>query len=132
MLGEILKAARQSKGVTQAELADILGITQQGVARWERGKSYPTAETLITLADFFEVSTDYLLGREVRKNLLFNDEEKKLVAGYRNLDKVKRQILCNMLAFLTSPQGANTGNLVQKNKNGHNLYSNNGNNVVIA
>ncbi len=132
MLERTLKEARQSKGITQAELADVLGITQQGVARWENGKSNPTLETLITLADFFGVSTDSLLGRTGMKNVLFNEEEKKLVAGYRTLDKAKRQTLCNMLAFLTSPQGANTGNVVQKNKNGHNLYTNNGNNVVLA
>ena len=106
MLEKNLKEARQRKGITQAELADALGITQQGVARWESGKSYPTVETLITLADFFEISTDSLLGRDVKKNLLFNDEEKKLVAGYRTLDKAKRQTLCNLLAFLTSPKGA--------------------------
>lgn len=123
MLEKKLKEARQSKGITQAELADALGITQQGVARWESGKSKPNVETLITLADFFEMSTDSLLGRDGKKNLFFNDEEKKLVAGYRTLDKAKRQTLCNMLAFLTAPQGISMGTVVQKNKSGHNRYA---------
>lgn len=126
MLEKTLKKARQGKGITQAELADVLGVTQQGVARWERGKSNPTIETLITLADFFEMSTDSLLGRDGKKFLLFNDEEKNLVAGYRNLDKAKRKTLCNLLAFLTAPQSLNMGKVQTNN------YVSNGNNLIMA
>ena len=132
MLSKTLKDLRKRKDITQADLADILGITQQAVARWERDKSEPDIKTLKQLAEYFSVSTDYLLGSKTKDLRIFSDDEKQLVNGYRTLDNAKKQTLFNMLAFLISPQGANTGNIIQNNRNGNNLYSNNGNNIVMA
>ena len=129
MLSDILKDLRQRKDITQAELAEYLGITQQAVARWERNKSEPDLETLKTLANYFNVSTDYLLGNE-RRN--FGDDEERLISEYRKLDVFKKKTLLSMLAFLISPQGATAGNVVQSTQNGHNLYSNSGNNIVMG
>ena len=50
--------------MSQAELANILGVAQQTVASWERAKSSPNYEILQNIADFFHVSTDFLLGRD--------------------------------------------------------------------
>lgn len=59
----LLKELRREKAISQAKLAEILGLTQDSVSLWEKGKSIPATPYLIKLADFFGVSTDYLLGR---------------------------------------------------------------------
>lgn len=60
---ERLKELRKQKNISQAELAPILGLSQQAIAKWETEKSSPDPEMLSKLADFFDVTSDYLLGR---------------------------------------------------------------------
>ena len=59
-----LKELRKIKGVTQRQMADLLGIAERNYQRYETGIVDPTASNSIKLADFFEVSVDYLLGRD--------------------------------------------------------------------
>lgn len=63
MLSERIKALRNEKGISQTVLANQIGLTQQAVAKWEKGVSEPDSEMLQKLASFFDVSVDYLLGR---------------------------------------------------------------------
>ena len=56
-----LKELRQQKNLTQAKVADSLGITQKSYPRWENGKVTPTPEKLSKIAKFYGVTTDYLL-----------------------------------------------------------------------
>ncbi|MGE6601484.1 helix-turn-helix domain-containing protein [Lysinibacillus fusiformis] len=63
MLSIRLKALRTQQRKTQQEIADLLGITRQGYAKYENNLGEPDNSTLAKLADYFEVSTDYLLGR---------------------------------------------------------------------
>jgi len=58
-----LKGQRKSKGLTQKQIADLLGITERGYQNYEIDKSTPNYEMLLKLADYFEVSLDYLTGR---------------------------------------------------------------------
>jgi len=60
---ERLKELRKDKGVTQKAMAEFLGMVEQAYQMYEYGKREPNHETTIKLADFFEVSVDYLLGR---------------------------------------------------------------------
>ncbi len=62
MIAEKIKALREARGFTQAELARQLGITRNGVNSWEQGLSMPSPAYLVELAKLFRVSTDYLLG----------------------------------------------------------------------
>lgn len=64
MTSERIKALREARGWTQAELARRLSITRNGVNSWEQGLSMPSPACLIDLAKLFSVSTDYLLGVE--------------------------------------------------------------------
>lgn len=59
---ERLKKLRTDKEISQAKLAMILGLTQQAIDRWEKGKNEPSMEMLMRLAAYFEVSVDYLVG----------------------------------------------------------------------
>lgn len=64
MTADKIKALREAKGWTQADLARKLGITRNGVNSWEQGLSTPSPACLVDLATVFSVSTDYLLGIE--------------------------------------------------------------------
>lgn len=57
-----LKKARNDSGFTQREVSDAIGIAQSAIARYETGKLEPCLEVLGTLADFYGVSVDWLLG----------------------------------------------------------------------
>ena len=60
---ERLRLLRSGKGVSQKQVADDIGITEVGYRNYEAGRRKPTFDVLPSIADFFNVSTDYLLGR---------------------------------------------------------------------
>ncbi|KYC71666.1 helix-turn-helix transcriptional regulator [Heyndrickxia faecalis] len=76
MFGKRLSALRKQKGLSQYELADKLGYSRGQIANYEQGKREPDYETLQKIADFFDVTTDYLLGRTDIRTL--NDEDDSL------------------------------------------------------
>lgn len=61
--GERLKQLRKEKNLTQTELGNKINVTKVSISGYESGNRSPDTDTLQRLADFFEVSTDYLLGR---------------------------------------------------------------------
>ena len=61
-LADSLKRFRQHFGVTQQQVADALNIHKQAWQRYESGKVVPAVTAIIALADFFNVSIDYLVG----------------------------------------------------------------------
>ena len=61
-LGENIRRLRREKGVTQETLADFLGVTFQSVSRWEREEGFPDIALLPSIASFFGISVDDLLG----------------------------------------------------------------------
>lgn len=61
---ERLKELRIEHGLSQAALANIIGVSQKAVDYWEREINEPKATYIVLLADYFMVSTDFLLGRE--------------------------------------------------------------------
>ena len=58
-----VKQLRKNKHLTGEQLCNILGITKTGISYWENGRSVPDNVMLLKLADFFDVSIDYLLGK---------------------------------------------------------------------
>lgn len=60
---ERIRVLRQEKGLKQREMADILGIKLRSYQNYEGGDRRPDYEGLVALADYFGVTTDYLLGR---------------------------------------------------------------------
>ena len=68
VLGKQLQLVRKNKGVTQAQVAAELGVTQNAYSNWEKGKAAPSIESLIKLADFFDTSIDFLCGRKWQMN----------------------------------------------------------------
>ena len=64
VIAERLKELRIEKNISQMQLAAATGLSQSAIARWELGKSEPTASAIIVLSEFFGESADYLLGLE--------------------------------------------------------------------
>lgn len=62
-VGQRIAFLREKRGLSQAALADKLNLSQSSVAMWESGQRGMKGDTLTLLADFFGVSSDYLLGR---------------------------------------------------------------------
>lgn len=63
MFAERLRQLRLDEGITQSELAVIANLSLRGYRKFELGENSPNMVTLITLADYFNVSLDYLVGR---------------------------------------------------------------------
>lgn len=67
-LGERIKELRIEKGLSQGALAQQIGVSQKAIDYWERGINEPKATYIIRLADFFDVTADFLLGRSKSEN----------------------------------------------------------------
>lgn len=63
MFPDLLKELREKEGLTQGKMADSLNVPVRTYGSWERGERQPDFDTLVKIADHFNVSTDYLLGR---------------------------------------------------------------------
>lgn len=65
---ERLKQLRDERGVSQAVVSKEMGVSRYAVYAYEKGKSAPTLDGLVALADYFDVTLDFLLGRsDIRK-----------------------------------------------------------------
>lgn len=68
-----IKALRAARGMTQAQLASLCGVHQTAVSQWEKGRTDPDKNSIITLSEIFNVSADTIMGLEQRnekKNLI--------------------------------------------------------------
>ena len=99
MKKNVLKNLRENQELSQRELAEILGVSQQTVASWEVSRTEPNHDILQKIADLFNVSTDYLLGREVA-GASISEEEKRLLSDYQSLNAEGKQTLLNVLSGL--------------------------------
>lgn len=67
--GNRLKTLRIKKKLTQQQLADLLGLTKSVISAYENGLRYPAYDVLIIIARIFKVSTDFLLGVEIKREI---------------------------------------------------------------
>ena len=101
MDGKILKALRQERNATQQDVAAFLNLSYQAYAGYENGRRKPDPEILCKLADFFQCSVDYLLGREKTNQFIpslidtptktLNETE--LLEAFRSLDEDEQQAI---------------------------------------
>jgi len=59
-----LKISRIKKGLSQSDLAELVGVQTYSISRYETGYQYPSIETLLKLSEVLNVSVDHLLGKE--------------------------------------------------------------------
>lgn len=79
-----IKELREAKGLTQIELAEIIGVSQVSIARYETNTRKPEPRILSALADFFKVTTDYIANKKRYMNK--RDLKKKLLTVKNKLD----------------------------------------------
>ena len=93
-----LKRLRMKKGISQQQLADIIGVSQQSINKYENHMIEPDINTLIAFADYFNTSVDYLVGHtdidhviETIQRYDLNDDEGVLIDGYRRLTRNEKE-----------------------------------------
>lgn len=69
LLNENIKKLRMARGLNQVAFAKVMGVSKQCVSNWENDNVMPSVEMLCKIADYFLVSTDYLLGRIEEKTI---------------------------------------------------------------
>lgn len=60
-IAERIQSLRKSKGLSQEELADKIGVSRQAVSKWESAQSTPDIDKIILISEYFEVTTDYII-----------------------------------------------------------------------
>lgn len=91
ILGTNLIKLRTDRGLTQEDIASVLEISNKTLSKWENGSSSPDLDMLVKLAEFFEVTTDYLLGLSNSRKKSFDDvlrEEYAEISGEECAKKV--------------------------------------------
>ena len=95
-----LKKLRVEKNISQQQLAAEIQVSQQSINKYENHETEPNLTTLVMLADYFETSVDYIIGRtdirhkiEPVKEHDLNETEEALVKYYRQLPKSKKECL---------------------------------------
>ena len=94
---ENLKALREAAAVSQKQLAEAIGVSQQSINKYENHNIEPDIETMIRIADYFDTSVDYLIGHTSIKHKIenvtdyeLNEEESRIVDRYRKLSPKQR------------------------------------------
>ncbi len=100
-----IKSLRLEMELSQRALAEKIGCSQKSVDGWEKNKIEPAAGFVCALADVFECTTDYLLGREddfgnIAPAVDFTAQERALVQHYRALSVEKQTQLLDFAVFL--------------------------------
>ena len=95
-----LKELRNENKKNQTEIASSLHLSQQTYAKYELGQLEPSISTLCKLADYYNVSLDYLVGRDFTNEFIYlSDYEKNLITAFRQMNKE------NQIKFLAQAQG---------------------------
>ena len=102
-----IKQLSEEKGLSQRALAQKIGASFKAVNFWENGKVDPSAKFICALADVFECTCDYLLGRSddfgnVNVMRELSAEEKLLLELYSKLDARQRKEVIDFMNFLIS------------------------------
>lgn len=99
-----LKSLREEANISQRCLADAIGVSQQSINKYENHNIEPDIDTLISIADYFEVSVDYLIGHsDLRRKLEptsaydLNQSEGRLVDAYRKLSEKQRNCVAVLI-----------------------------------
>lgn len=100
-----LKEKRIENGMSQQQLGEKLGISQQSINKYENHSIEPDISTLIRIADLFNTSVDFLVGHSDIDHKLesltpchLNDAELNLIEGYRQLSESEKDIIQMMVS----------------------------------
>lgn len=104
-IGLFLKALRSEKAVTQAELAERLGVSNRSVSRWENGTTMPDFDLILELAKYYDVEVSEILnGKRSEDQELKKEELMLTIADYHNAERdsfAKRMHFLFLLALIS-------------------------------
>lgn len=108
-----VKEARKRKGLTQKQLAAYLNLSANAICEWEKGRSEPNFDTLKKIADYFDVSVDYLLGREddfgvVKRESPADKDSEEFLSLYRELTPSAQEAIKETIRQLVARQNGAT------------------------
>lgn len=114
VFGELMAELRQDRGLTQKELGKILSVSTGTISNYENGIHYPDLEKLVQLADYFQVSTDYLLGRReyikvnpsVQEHHSQDDTLRSIIHSLLKLPEDRRQALALIIGDMERSHAA--------------------------
>lgn len=87
-VGQFLKSLRSEKSITQAELAEMLGVSNRSISRWENGTTMPDFDLVIELAKYYDVEVGEILDGERKDHMDSKTEETMLkIADYNNVER---------------------------------------------
>ena len=96
-----IKRLRKESGLTQIQLASVVGVAQSAVAGWETGaRETPKADTMLKLAEVFGVDPAELIGTTTQKNASVSNEELQLLAAFRALPTERKLLAIKLLKAL--------------------------------
>lgn len=85
MLSDKIRSIRLAKGISQVDLGKAIGVSKQSVSNWENDNIQPSIDMLVQIADYFGVSTDYLLDRETTRTLDCKNLTEKEISHIQDL-----------------------------------------------
>lgn len=99
-----LKQLRIEKGISQQQLAEVIGVSQQSINKYENHGVEPDIETLIKISDYFNTSVDYLIGhtqisRVIEETSAFdlNQKEAQVIQRFRSVNHKQKDCVLNIL-----------------------------------
>ena len=100
-----LAELRKDRNMSQKEFSKIFNVAQNTISQWEQGKRNMDTESLLKLADFFQVTTDYLLGRSEAalrpaNTFVLSASEEMMVKKYRTLPPLSQETIDTVLESL--------------------------------
>ena len=96
---ERLQALMDSQRLTQKDFAEATGIRPTTISEWKKNGNLPTGDAAIKIANYFDISLDYLLTGNLKNEL--PDEDIALIVRYHNLPKEKQHVIKLLLEVLT-------------------------------
>lgn len=116
MYNERIRELRKEKNITQKMLGEILNVADNTITEWEKGRTEPSISSITALADFFQCSTDFLLGREdymgniTTINQSLQDSEIKLLDYWNKLNRSGQNRAVGFILGLLENQAYLKGN----------------------
>jgi len=97
LIGDTIKKLRKENKLTQEQLGEAIGVSKMAISYFEKGKKAPGRESIKKIADYFHVTTDYLLGRadatelSIHQQAIITEEGKNIMAIIENLPPAERK-----------------------------------------
>lgn len=90
-IGTRIRKYRELRGLSQKDLADLIGVSNSRVSNWEQGINRPNADIISDLCKALDVSPSELLDIQISTDNL-NEQERKLVSAYRNRPELQEAV----------------------------------------